>query len=73
MVTCWLFFNPHDGLKTEVNAVLWRQQTDEALFKFRVIEQVEPEFAKRLTNEDYYEEPKDGEKVPCTIDEINKK
>ena len=37
----WLLLNPTGGLLTEINSVMWRNQMEDALFKFQIIEKLD--------------------------------
>jgi hypothetical protein len=53
----WLLFNPIGGLLTEINSCMWRNQIEDQLFQFKFVEKLDPEYAKRLKDSQYYGEP----------------
>jgi hypothetical protein len=58
MAAAWVFFDPVRGLLTEINSSLWRNQVEEYVFQFSVVEKLDPIMRERLTDNDYYEKNK---------------
>jgi hypothetical protein len=52
----WLILDPTNGLWEEIQSSLWRNQVEEALFKISIIETMDRDTYRRLTDSDYYKD-----------------
>jgi len=50
-------FNP-SGLDLEIEAAMWRNLVEPETFKFTFVEELNSDFAARISDKDYYEKDK---------------